>query len=543
MRARGFASAVLGLALALGGLPSSPDAQGAPPTLLHLQARLSDGAGTPLSGAVSFEVRLYDDAVAGTLLWSEPHATTAVNGLVDVVLGSVVGFPAGAFDGSDRYFAFQVGADPEMTPRVRVVSVPFAFSALSAEDVPGKDITPRTVTANGIPVIDSNGQWIGDPTGLIGPPGVTGPAGPTGPPGQPGIPGAPGPAGPTGPDGADGDDGPPGPPGPTGPTGPTGADGADGQDGAPGPPGAVGPTGPPGPTGADGDDGAAGPPGPNVIDSGTTIVGTITFPEGVFGEAPPLGFGVEGHSGAGLGTAVLGVADGGSGPTFGVSGQTTSPLGRGVHGVSLFGSGATNGVRGEVLSPAGFGVFSVGDFGGTGAKYFVQPHPLDPAQEIRFVSLEGNESGTYFRGTTKLAGGYARIEVPEEFRLVTEAQGLTVQVTPIGAPAALWIEKRDLDEIIVRGTGEVEFDYFVNGVRRGFAGLQPFQPNQAFVPLVRGVAYGSQYPPALRQILVDNGILNSDFTPNEETAAALGWTLVEPEASPLQRVLDAGGER
>jgi len=36
---------------------------------------------------------------------------------------------AGAFDGTDRFLAFQVGADPEMTPRLRVASVPFAFRA------------------------------------------------------------------------------------------------------------------------------------------------------------------------------------------------------------------------------------------------------------------------------------------------------------------------------------------------------------------------------------------------------------------------------
>ncbi|MEM7309516.1 MAG: hypothetical protein AAF682_22755, partial [Planctomycetota bacterium] len=79
--------------------------------------------------------------------------------------------------------------------------------------------------------------------------------------------------------------------------------------------------------------------------------------------------------------------------------------------------------------------------------------------------------------------------------------------------------------------------YFVNGVRRGFAEHRTVHDNQAFVPLVRGLPYGSQYPAELRQILVESGILNADFTPNEATATRLGWTLVEPEASPLSRVL------
>ena len=40
-----------------------------------------------------------------------------------------------------------------------------------------------------------------------------------------------------------------------------------------------------------------------------------------------------------------------------------------------------------------------------GIKSFVQPHPADASKEIRFVCLEGNESGTYFRGSGRVVGG------------------------------------------------------------------------------------------------------------------------------------------
>lgn len=36
--------------------------------------------------------------------------------------------------------------------------------------------------------------------------------------------------------------------------------------------------------------------------------------------------------------------------------------------------------------------------------------------------------------------------------------------------------------------GDVEFDYFVNGVRRGFADLELIRENYAYVPDVRGVS-------------------------------------------------------
>jgi hypothetical protein len=68
----------------------------------------------------------------------------------------------------------------------------------------------------------------------------------------------------------------------------------------------------------------------------------------------------------------------------------------------------------------------------------------------------------------------------------------------------------------------------VNGVRRGFTEYEPYaKNNDAFRPTVRGVPFGTQYPKELRDILVANGILQADYTPNEATAARLGWNLID----------------
>ncbi|MCZ6851357.1 MAG: hypothetical protein O7F17_06930 [Planctomycetota bacterium] len=60
--------------------------------------------------------------------------------------------------------------------------------------------------------------------------------------------------------------------------------------------------------------------------------------------------------------------------------------------------------------------------------------------------------------------------------------------------------------------------------------------NHAYVPEVRGVLYGTHYSEAHRQILVETGILNPDFTSNEATAAMMGWTLRDPEPEDLMAV-------
>ncbi len=116
------------------------------------------------------------------------------------------------------------------------------------------------------------------------------------------------------------------------------------------------------------------------------------------------------------------------------------------------------GVEGVTNSSSGYGVFSCGDFAATGAKFFVQPHPTDPSKEIHFAALEGNESGTYFRGKVRLVNRRAEIPVPEDFRLVTEPDGLTVQLTALG-PARMWLESYDLDFVAIAGEADTEVHY------------------------------------------------------------------------------------
>lgn len=230
-------------------------------------------------------------------------------------------------------------------------------------------------------------------------------------------------------------------------------------------------------------------------------------------------------------TGVRGINRGTAGFGIGVWGSQAG-YGWGVYGEV---PDAGIGVYGK-SGAGGFGVYSSGDFGATGVKNFVQPHPTDASKEIRFVCLEGNESGTYFRGSSRVENGRAVIEVPEDFRLVTDGDALTVQVTPLG-PVLLWIESKDLDRIVVRGNEDVEFDYFVNGVRRGFAGFETIRDNTSFVPRERGVAFGEELADGVRALLMQNGTLKPDGTPDEIMALRQGWALVdrdEPVRSAVQ---------
>lgn len=189
------------------------------PPYLSEQGRLFDSMGDPVNATVAIVFTIYDANTGGTTLWTETQNVTTDDGYFSAVLGENTAVPASIFNGSNRYLGVKVGADPEMTPRQPLVSVPYALAAR------------RVVNNMNQVVIDDQGRWQGNPTGLVGPTGPAGPDGATGPTG---------PRGATGPNGTNGTNGGPGPTGPQGP------------QGIPGNPGGVGPTGPAGPTGPDG---------------------------------------------------------------------------------------------------------------------------------------------------------------------------------------------------------------------------------------------------------------------------------------------------
>lgn len=285
------AFAALGLACAA-GFSTPALAQDGGPALLQFQGRLTSPVGAPVQDpGLSVRFRLYTTPVGGAALFDETQSINVVDGQVSASIGSVQTLSESLFDNDDLFLGVTFGSDSESAPRLRLASAPFAFrsrSAKRADDVPGQDITPNSVTVGGVPVIDSNGNWVGPDSGLVGPEGPAGPAGPEGPAGPQGLQG---PAGADGLDGATGPQGPVGPAGPAGPEGPTGPQGlqgpagADGLDGATGPQGPIGPAGPAGPEGPVGATGATGPEGPQ----GPTGLTGPEGPQGPIGLTGPAG--------------------------------------------------------------------------------------------------------------------------------------------------------------------------------------------------------------------------------------------------------------
>jgi hypothetical protein len=265
------------------------------------------------------------------------------------------------------------------------------------------------------------------------------------------------------------------------------------------------------------------------------------YADAIYGELTSTTCGTDSAAVSGYNNAAnangYGVWGGHAGGGAGVFG--TSPAGTGVRGVSehaavegrLTNSSGVPTAQGYLganfgADPPGtppWAVYAAGDIGASGTKHFREPHPTDPARVISYTSLEGPEAGTYFRGRGRFENGLARIVVPEDFRIVTSPDGLTVQVTPIGGMATVGVLRMDLNEIVVQSSRNLEFSFLVQGVRASFPDEQPIVLANDFVPQSRDAVMPGWLSQRQKRLLVQNGTYNSDGTVNMETARRLGW--------------------
>lgn len=263
---------------------------------------------------------------------------------------------------------------------------------------------------------------------------------------------------------------------------------------------------------------------------------------GVFGVGLSSGtaFGVQGitSSTSGGSAGVLGI-DGSGSPGI-PAGLSSGVFGLSSGGYGVWGVSKAVGVKGTLLDSGGNpvtsgylghddinGVYAVGNIAATGAKTFIEPHPAKAGAAIVYVALEGPEAGTYFRGRGRIHDGTGVIAVPESFRLVSSEESLTVQVTPIGEAANVAVVSADLNSIVVQSPRrELEFYYFVNGVRKSFEGWDPMAQPDYFVPDRPDERMTSALTAEQRRRLIANGTYNPDGTVNMRTAERMGWTKI-----------------
>ncbi len=144
----------------------------------------------------------------------------------------------------------------------------------------------------------------------------------------------------------------------------------------------------------------------------------------------------------------------------------------------VFGTGNTN--RMQINGSTGAVTVS-GNFTVTGVKNFAVADPANSNRAIYYASLEGPEAGTYFRGTAKIKAGEAVIELPGYFSRITESERMTVQLTPLGTWGQLYVAEKTPEKLVIRvapGTSDLEFDYLVQGIRKGYLDYEVERVNE-----------------------------------------------------------------
>ncbi len=138
------------------------------PQLLSLDGFLTDTSGTALNGSFSFVFTLYTVSSGGSALWSETQALTVSSGKLNALLGSVSALTL-PFD-QDYYLGVKVSNDSEMSPRYRIASAAYAYSASYADTA--KNLAQNATALGGLRLANDSSactsanagtfRWTGD---------------------------------------------------------------------------------------------------------------------------------------------------------------------------------------------------------------------------------------------------------------------------------------------------------------------------------------------------------------------------------------------
>jgi len=106
------------------------------PQLINYQGKILDDNGLPINGVLNISFKIYDTEVNGTVLWNETQNVTVIEGVFNVLLGSVETFSNTLFNDAERYLAIQIEGEIEIADRSRLVSTPYT---INAQKLNGKD--------------------------------------------------------------------------------------------------------------------------------------------------------------------------------------------------------------------------------------------------------------------------------------------------------------------------------------------------------------------------------------------------------------------
>ncbi len=98
---------------------------------INFQGKITNPDGTNVTnGSYTLVFSIYTVPSAGSNVWTESKSLTVTDGIFRTSLGDTTALPGSVdFNSSALYLGVKVGADAEMTPRVRLTAAPYAFNS------------------------------------------------------------------------------------------------------------------------------------------------------------------------------------------------------------------------------------------------------------------------------------------------------------------------------------------------------------------------------------------------------------------------------
>jgi hypothetical protein len=126
------------------------------PQLINYQGRLTGTDGFPLTGSYTLKFEVHNVVTGTGILWTETQANVQLtNGIFSVQIGSYTSLPADLFDSPNRWLQIYINGEA-LSPRIKLISVPYAFISEKSYGVIGSTITGTNIVDGTIMDIDIN---------------------------------------------------------------------------------------------------------------------------------------------------------------------------------------------------------------------------------------------------------------------------------------------------------------------------------------------------------------------------------------------------